>query len=263
MNTLTLHKNYLGTVFFDLDGTLMNAKSEIDDSVADAVHELHDNGYLPVISTGRATNELQHVLGPTGIDSYITLNGAYIKSEGEVIYESTLDNETIEALIDTAEKFGDTVAMHTADVTKLYKYKPIISEFYGSVHIEQPEVDPEFYKHHNIPMVIMVSYEGPERYQKLFPELNFFKTGKYSIDTVKKDVSKMHGIKHLLSGLDMEDKPVYAFGDGANDVPMIKFADHSVAMGNGIDEVKQLADFITTDNTDNGIVNGLKHFDLI
>lgn len=263
MNTLTLQKNYLGTVFFDLDGTLMNAHSEIDDSVANAVHKLHDNGYLPVISTGRATNELQHVLGPTGIDSYITLNGAYIKSGDQVIYESQLDDATIESIMEATDHFGDTLAMHTSDVTKIYKYKPIVSEFYASVHIEEPEVDPEFYKHNNIPMVIVVSHEGPQRYQEMFPELNFFKTGAYSIDTVKKDVSKMHGIKHLLSGLNLENKPVYAFGDGANDVPMIKFADHSVAMGNGIDEVKQLADFVTTANTDNGIVNGLKHFDLI
>ncbi len=263
MNTLTLHNDYKGTVFFDLDGTLMNAKSEIDDSVANAVHKLRDNGYLPVISTGRATNELQHVLGPTGIDSYITLNGAFIKSGDQLIYESEISNETIESVIKAAQNFGDTIAMHTGDTTKIYEYKPIVTDFYASVHIEQPEVDPDFYKHNKIPMIIVVSHEGPQRYQKLFPDLNFFKTGKFSIDTVQKDVSKMHGIKHLLKGMDLEDKPVYAFGDGANDVPMIKFADHSVAMGNGIDEVKQLAEFVTTANTDNGIVNGLKHFDLI
>ena len=259
----TLHKNYKGTVFFDLDGTLMNAQSHIDDSVATAVHELHDNGYLPVISTGRSTNELQHVLGPTGIDTYITLNGAYIESEGTVVYESSLDDQTIESVLETVDKFGDTLAMHTKDTTKVYSDKPIVTEFYNSVHIERPKIDPNFYKHNIIPMIIVISNEGPERYQKLFPGLNFFKTGKYSIDTVKKDVSKMHGIKHLLNGLDLENKPVYAFGDGANDVPMIEFADHGVAMANGIDEVKELAEFITTANTDNGIVNGLKHFELI
>lgn len=258
-----LRKDYLGTVFFDLDGTLMNAQSEIDDSVADAVHELHANGYLPVISTGRATNELQHVLKPTGIDTYITLNGAYIKSEDQVIYESELDDQTIESIIEKTKEFGDTMAMHTSEITKVYEYQPIVSEFYQSVHLEEPGVDPEFYKHNNIPMVIVISNEGPERYQELFPELNFFKTGKYSIDTVKKDVSKMHGIEHLLKSLDMANKPVYAFGDGANDVPMIKFADHGIAMGNGIDEVKDLAEFVTSANTDGGIIKGLKHFDLI
>lgn len=241
----------------------MNAQSEIDDSVANAVHQLRANGYLPVICSGRATNELQHVLAPTGIDSYITLNGAYIKSGDKVIYESAIDNQTIEAIIKTSEQFGDTVAMQTGDVTKLYRYEPIIKDFYSSVHIKEPDVEPDFYKDHKIPMVIVVSHEGPERYQKLFPKLNFFKTGKFSIDTVKKDVSKKRGIEHLVAGLELQGKPIYAFGDGANDVPMIKFADHSVAMGNGIDEVKELADFVTTANTDNGIINGLKHFDLI
>ena len=259
----TLQKNYLGTVFFDLDGTLMNAQSQIDDSVAQAVHQLHDNGYLPVICTGRATNELQHVLKPTGIDSYITLNGAFIKSGDQVIYESELDNATIESVLEAVNKFGDTLSIHTADDSRIYKYQPIIKEFYASVHLPEPKVDPDFYKNNRISMIIVVSHEGPERYRELFPNLNFFKTGNYSIDCIQKDVSKMHGIKHLLSGLNLEDKPVYAFGDGANDVPMIEFADHSVAMGNGIDEVKDIADFVTTANVDNGIVNGLKHFELI
>ncbi|MFD1473039.1 Cof-type HAD-IIB family hydrolase [Companilactobacillus mishanensis] len=258
-----MKNNYKGTVFFDLDGTLMNKESQIDDSVAEAIEQLRANGYLPVISTGRATNELQHVLKATGIDSYITLNGAYIQSENQIIYESSLDDETIESVMAAAKDFGDIIAMHSSQVTKLHSDAPIVEEFYSSVHLAKPELDPEFYKKTTIPMIIVISHNGPQRYQEMFPDLNFFKTGDYSIDTVKKDVSKMHGIKHMLKGLDLEDKPVYAFGDGANDVPMIKFADHSVAMGNGIDEVKEIADFITTDNTDNGIVNGLKHFDLI
>jgi Predicted hydrolases of the HAD superfamily len=73
----------------------------------------------------------------------------------------------------------------------------------------------------------------------------------------------MSGIKHLLEELNMKDKPVYAFGDGANDIPMIEFADYGIAMANGIDEVKDIATYITTENVNGGIVNGLKHFNLI
>ena len=61
----------------------------------------------------------------------------------------------------------------------------------------------------------------------------------------------------------LTDKPVYAFGDGTNDLPMIEFADYSVAMGNGIDAVKEAATYVTTENVNGGIVNGLKHFNLI
>jgi len=54
-----------------------------------------------------------------------------------------------------------------------------------------------------------------------------------------------------------------AFGDAENDIEMLKAVQHPVAMGNAIPVLKEIAEFITTDNTDNGIINGLKHYGLI
>ena len=44
---------------------------------------------------------------------------------------------------------------------------------------------------------------------------------------------------------------------------MLQAVTHPVAMGNALPILKEIAEFITTDNTDNGIVNGLKHYGLI
>ena len=54
-----------------------------------------------------------------------------------------------------------------------------------------------------------------------------------------------------------------AFGDGENDIDMIRYAGIGVAMGNGIKNLKSAADYITTDIDDDGIENALKHFGLI
>ena len=54
-----------------------------------------------------------------------------------------------------------------------------------------------------------------------------------------------------------------AFGDGENDIDMIRFAGIGVAMGNAIKNLKSAADYITTDIDDDGIANALKHFGLI
>lgn len=55
----------------------------------------------------------------------------------------------------------------------------------------------------------------------------------------------------------------YAFGDSNNDAEMIKAAGHGIAMGNACNELKAIADYVTTDIDEDGIMNALKHFELI
>ena len=54
-----------------------------------------------------------------------------------------------------------------------------------------------------------------------------------------------------------------AFGDGGNDIEMLRYAGTGVAMGNADDAVKAAADYVTTSVDDDGIMNALKHFGLI
>ncbi|WP_125764509.1 Cof-type HAD-IIB family hydrolase [Companilactobacillus hulinensis] len=258
-----MNNNYKGTVFFDLDGTLLNAHSKMDDDVSQAIHRLRDNGYLPVISTGRAPSEILQATEPTGIDSYVTFNGALVKSAGRTIYKKTIAPETVAKVIEKAKEYNDIITMHSIDKTRTTRSDPFMTEFYNLVKIPVPTVDPKFYEKEELPMILVVTPDGPERYSEAFDNLTFYKTGPYAIDTISKGVSKMNGIKHLLSGLELDQKPVYAFGDGPNDLSMIKEIKHSVAMGNGIDSVKEAAEYVTTANIDNGIINGLKHYNLI
>ena len=258
-----MQKNYQGTVFFDLDGTLLNNHSQVDDSVAAAIHELKENNYLPVISTGRSPIEIDAATSTTGIDTYITLNGAFVQSQDKIIYQNNIKTELLEQIITQANKFGDAVNMLAPFESYLTEMNPSVEYFFKNVSLSLPKVDPNFYKKSDIPMIFIISDGSSERYQKLFPELKFYKTGQHSIDTVEKNISKMSGIKHLLTSLNLSDKPTYAFGDGTNDLAMIEFADYGIAMGNGIDSVKEAATYVTTENVDNGIVNGLKHYNLI
>jgi len=54
-----------------------------------------------------------------------------------------------------------------------------------------------------------------------------------------------------------------AFGDGGNDIDMLKHAGIGIAMENARDDVKEIADFITTSVDDDGITNALKHYNVL
>lgn len=67
---------YKGIAFFDLDHTLFNEHTRVDDEVADAMHQLKANQVLPVISTGRNLFEIPNTMQKTGIDTVVSANGS-------------------------------------------------------------------------------------------------------------------------------------------------------------------------------------------
>ncbi|WP_106497768.1 HAD hydrolase family protein [Lentibacillus sp. Marseille-P4043] len=61
----------------------------------------------------------------------------------------------------------------------------------------------------------------------------------------------------------MEPRNTFAFGDGLNDIEMLTEVGTGIAMGNGVSELKKVADYVTVDVDENGIVKGLQQFGLL
>ncbi|MDO1605041.1 Cof-type HAD-IIB family hydrolase [Lactobacillus sp. YT155] len=257
--------NIKGAVFFDLDGTLLNDRSRIDDEVAQAITQLKENQILPVICTGRSPQEIQHAQEMTSIETVITLNGSLVKNSDEIVYQRVIPTALLDQVIGFANSSNTAVSMYNDK--QIYSTTDSTNEIIESHKLIAepiPEVNPDFYKDHDISMLVVYTKESADVYTEQFgTDMTFYKTGAYSIDCVMKNETKKTGIQHLLKELQLTDIPTYAFGDGPNDVEMLGYVDHPVVMGNAGEDIFQYAEFITTKNTDHGIVNGLKHFDLI
>ena len=72
-----------------------------------------------------------------------------------------------------------------------------------------------------------------------------------------------HGVEMIAEYFGLTKDNVMCFGDGGNDISMLKYASIGVAMGNAADKVKDAANYVTTSIDDNGISNALKHFNII
>lgn len=255
--------NYQGVVFFDLDGTLLNANSAVDPDVGQAVHQLRANGYLPVINTGRSPLEIVGAREMTGIDTFISLNGSYLEHDHRPVFEGKIDTELVDQVVKLSNELGDAVSFYTTDQIKASKDDENINAAYRLIHTPIPEAQPDFYLHNEILMLLLLTKSNDHYYHERFPQLTYYRNSPFSIDTVKSGISKMNGIKELVKDLELDGLPTYGFGDGPNDLSMLKYVDHPVAMGNGLKEVKKVAEFVTDSNIDGGIINGLKHFKLI
>ena len=71
------------------------------------------------------------------------------------------------------------------------------------------------------------------------------------------------GIQKILDYFNINKEEAMAFGDGGNDISMLKYVGTGGAMGNDKDNVKAIADYITDSVQEDGIVNALKHFEII
>jgi Cof subfamily protein (haloacid dehalogenase superfamily) len=140
-----------------------------------------------------------------------------------------------------------------------------ISESLGTLFIDHPEVDETYYENRDIYQSLLFC-EGNELdyYREHHREaFDYIRWHRVSCDVLPKGGSKAEGIKRLIeaTGLSMED--VYAFGDGLNDIEMLEQAGVGVAMGNAVNEAKQVSDFITDDVDHNGLSKALYEVGLL
>lgn len=252
-------------VFFDLDGTLLDDDSMVSSEVKEALAQMKEKGAVPFIATGRSPVEIQHVLDETVIDSFICLNGQYIQYEGKEVYRNPIPKEMLKKLKEMADEKEIGVSFYSDSKIRMTRWSDTAIDAYGYIHEDPPEVDADFYQKEDIMMALVITEDETQDddFIQAFPEFEFYRNTPYSIDTILEGHSKATGITELVKILNAEEVPLYAFGDGANDIEMMEKADTAIAMENGLDEVKEAAEYVTASNTNGGIVEGLEKYNLI
>lgn len=256
-------ENIQAVTFFDLDGTLLNEKSQITPEITHAIKALKENNVLPMIATGRTVVEIEHIMKASGIDSAIVMNGQLIQVEGKKVYSDEFTYEECLKMYEHVKRLGHEISFYNDQQIWCSGHSEILANAYAFIHSEVPVIDQSSLADKTVNMMLVLSEDGDEHYLKNFPEMTFYRNGPYSIDTVRKGVSKGTGVQNLFKTLKLPNVPTFAFGDGINDLALFEACDNKIAMGNARIELKDRSSFITKKNTEGGIVHALKHFDLI
>jgi len=256
---------YKAICFFDLDGTLLNERSHVDEKVVEAIQKLKENNILPMIATGRALIEFENIREEVGINSCVALNGLHILIDGKTVYAKEFPKEQVQPLLDLSLSLNHCLQFFNTTTGWAHTHNQVAQKAFERLDLPEPKVDKELHKTEPILMPVLTTDE-PETdhiYREAFPQFDFYRTTPEIMDVVVKDYNKGTGIKILLDLLDMADIPTYAFGDGSNDITMFQTVKYGVAMGNAIDELKELADYVSAENTQGGIVEALEYYGLI
>lgn len=263
-------------LFVDLDATLLRDDKTISDRNREAIQRMLAEGHYIVLATGRPVESGRIVareLGLTAPGCYmIAFNGAvlYDCAADRVLMRRSLPIDVVQEIFDRAKKAGlyaqtysntDIIATRHTKELDYYKDRTKLSYKLSENVLDILEEEPQ--------KVLLIALERKERLIR-FQKANaswekgkcnsFFSCAEY-LEYCPIDTSKGTGMEYLTKMLGIPMESTIAVGDEENDIPMIRAAHIGVAMKNGIQEVKDAADYVTeNDNNHDAIAEVIEKF---
>jgi hypothetical protein len=256
-------------LFFDIDGTIWNVYNEIPESTVRAMHCLHENGHKIFLCSGRTKAYIHHPkLLDIGFDGIISGCGTMIEYGGKTVLYKKLDTELVAHTIKTVRKYG----MRPILEGRTYLYlddSDFADDDYGEkLRAEMGDRLRSIAGDWGMWEISKLSCATEEAdretcYEALAEYYDCMIHDSTVTEFVPKGYHKGTGIKAVCEGLGLDISDTFAFGDGANDVGMMRTAGVGIAMGNGSEVVKASADYVTAPMDEDGIWKACKHFKLI
>lgn len=259
-------------IAIDMDGTLLNEHHLVTEQVKKAIKQASDTGIKIVLCTGRPVHAVYEYLKELDMpqdeeDYVISLNGTVVQktTTWEIVYSHELEHRHLkqaEQLIEPFEMnftyFDEKDYYYTGEPTQMLQFD---ADLLGMEAIQLP-ID-KLPQDLTIFKAMYVAEETElDRLSSSLPAFiseNFYpiRSLSYVLELLPKNANKGEALTGLATKLGITMDEVMAIGDGENDIDMMKVAGTSVAMGNAVDSIKQLAKYITKSNNEDGVAHAI------
>ncbi|MFF2589082.1 HAD family hydrolase [Peribacillus butanolivorans] len=258
-------------IVLDLDGTTLNERNTVNETLEQYIGELRKSGKLIFIATGRTLEEVRDVL-PSGMeaDGMVTANGMSVFIGKKQIVEHALSTELVEELVAKAGAEEIFYEVHPNDGTRMALLKDkdymvkqglmpkpeTVDENEWLSRQDAVEDKIRWSEQLDISSVAKIYFFSNEMntIRKWKAELgkikhyNAFTTASsthHNVEVTVEGITKATGVQLLLKHFQLAPENILAVGDGENDLPLFKLAGHCVAMKNATDLVKEQVDEVT------------------
>ncbi|WXR60613.1 Cof-type HAD-IIB family hydrolase [Peptostreptococcaceae bacterium AGR-M142] len=255
-------------VVVDMDMTLLNSNHEITNKTKNIIKKVRQKGIKVVLASGRSYISMLDYAKDLGIeDEIISLNGGVITDikENNMIKEDYLDEEKYIRLMENLEKTDYSYMIFNAN-EQYYERNYCKEKIDWIKSISKVKlIELQDYKNVLKPIKLGFQINEENDYNNLvkLPNLNYFKvikTGYNFVEIVKKDTSKWSAVEFLREKYNIDSKEIIAIGDSENDLEMIKNSGLGIAMKNAYDNIKDISDYVTDTNDNNGVAKALEKF---
>ena len=254
-------------LFLDVDGTLISFKThEVPASTLEALRRAHARGVRLFIATGRAAGDLEQ-LEEIPYDGVVALNGAdCLMRDGTLVARHPVPRADFERAMELSDRYGFSLAFELNEGLFINRLSPAAEEWSRLVAHPMP-VETDLYALFDmVECCQMCFFFDPELEREVMPQLPGLVTGRWCpifVDVNVRGVDKATGMAEFAAHFGFAHDETMAFGDGGNDVAMLRAAGVGVAMGNACDEALGAADYVTASVDDDGILKALEKFGVI
>ena len=261
-------------IALDLDGTLTNSEKIITLRTFDALMKAQREGVRLVLASGRPTFGISALANQLQLADYggyvLSYNGGRIIDwcEKTVIFSQVVDQKLVPILYDFAEKAQLPIVTYLpeailasknegeylAEEARINGMPVVVAQNFVEEAMQIAGGSTKFLIPGEPELLIQLESEMKAA---LSEQMEVFRSAPFFLELPPKGIDKAQSLQRLLTHLGLERESLMAFGDGFNDLSMIQFAGQGVAMANAVEEVKSIADFVTTSNEEDGIAHAL------
>lgn len=258
----------VNTLFFDIDGTLVSFNTHtIPPSTIDALERAKRRGVRVFIATGRPIQFIVN-LKPIAhlIDGYITTNGARCMVGDHTVSLHQIEADDVARILRASEDWEAPCVVVGTEHIAVTRHQSVVDKVFGEglglAGFGFANLDIVLQE----PILQLTPFLSAEQEAELMPTLKACTSGRWTpafTDITHVDADKGKGLLAMAAYLGLTPEATMAFGDGGNDISILRQAGIGVAMGNAGNEVKKNADFVTTGVDEDGIEHALKAFGVI
>lgn len=257
-------------VFCDIDGTILDSlrgMNEISPKTKKAFEQLRAEHYF-VIASGRSKCMIPKSILDLKPNGFICANGAYAEFDGQIVHEQWFKTDELAMIRDycvTKEHnyyFENQDIIYCNDINNSLHHRFNEAWNLGDIFTEKPRNPNE--KIHIIMLACKQEKDCDDLKQSFDPYFDVRRHhGFPSFDINLYGNNKGDAVNKILNHLNIKPDDAYAFGDGLNDIEMLKAVKYGIAMGNAASSVKQIAYELTDDVLDDGLYKALLRHQLV
>ena len=256
-------------VAVDIDGTFVRSDYTYDvPRFQRILSRMKEIGCHFVVASGNQYYQLRDLF--PGYDeelSFVAENGAFVKDRTELVFTAEMPKETVDFVIDLCREYPEISNVLCALESAYCERGTVSQEFFELTGVYYPRLqwvdDFKAVKDQILKFAPTVPEEKTYDYyamfgQRLEGKLEATTSGHGSIDLIVPGCHKASGLKRLVKRWGISPEQCAAFGDGGNDIEMLKYCGHSYAMANAPENVKQAAKQVCPSNEEDGVLVALE-----
>ena len=261
-------------IALDLDGTLTNHDKVVTPRTRQALLKAQELGAVIILASGRPTYGIVPVAECLELEKrggyILSYNGGNIVNAktGEKLFSQFLPDAVIPILYKYAKEKNHALLGYAGNeiITEMPDDQYVKEESrINKMNIRKVDNLLDALEPHPTKLLMtgdptdMIKAEE-ELVEILGEKMDIFRSAPFFLELVPKGIDKAQSLLRLLSKINLTPADLMAFGDGYNDLSMLKLAGVGVAMANAAPEVRADADYVTLSNEEDGVAEALLHF---